>query len=273
MLGAIYGDIVKSRFENSGFNEYNFTMFHPLCRFTDDTLMTLAVALTLVVTRHNKDDYKSTLIRNMKDIAHKYPNVGWGKMFHAWLFQHSVPSPLNSYGNGSAMRISPVGWVCDSIEETIELSKLTTEITHNHPEGIKGAEAVAVAIFMARTGKTKEEIKSKIVSYYPELSDMTILKLKASGYGLDEYGDWITCQGSVPQAICAFLKSTSFEDAIRKAVSLGADSDTQAAIAGSIAEAYYGLTYNDEDKVMPYLPEDLQSIYFAFDLIKKKKAK
>ena len=273
MLGAIYGDIVGSRFEFTGFNEYDFLMFHPSCRFTDDTLMTLAVALTLVVTRNNKENYQNTLIRNMRDIAHKHPNVGWGKMFHAWLFKYKIPVPLNSYGNGSAMRISPVGWVCDTLEETIELSKLTTEITHNHPEGMKGAEAVAVAIFMARTGKSIEEIKSKIISYYPELAEMSIAKLKASGYGLDESGNWVTCQGSVPQAICAFLESTSFEDTIRKAISLGADSDTQAAIAGSIAEAYYGLTYYDEDKAMPYLPEDLQSIYFAFDLIKKKRAK
>ena len=138
MLGAIYGDIVGSRFEFTGFNEYDFLMFHPSCRFTDDTLMTLAVALTLVVTRNNKENYQNTLIRNMKDIAHKHPNVGWGKMFHAWLFKYKVPVPLNSYGNGSAMRISPVGWVCDTVEETIELSKLTTEITHNHPESTYG---------------------------------------------------------------------------------------------------------------------------------------
>lgn len=134
MPGAIYGDIVESRFELSGFNEYDFPMFHPSCHFADDTLMTLAVALTLVVTRNNRDNYKNTLIRNMKDITHKHPNVGWGKMFYAWLFKYSVPTPLSNYGNGSAMRISPVGWVCDTLEETIELSKLTTEITHNHPE-------------------------------------------------------------------------------------------------------------------------------------------
>ena len=126
---------------------------------------------------------------------------------------------------------------------------------------------------MARTGESKEEIKSKMISYYPDLADMSIAKLKACGYGLDELGNWATCQGSVPHVICAFLESTSFEDAIRKAISLGANSETQASITGSKAEAYYGLTYYDEDKVMPYLPEDLQSIYFAFDLIKKKRAK
>lgn len=126
---------------------------------------------------------------------------------------------------------------------------------------------------MARTGKSKEEIKSKIISYYHDLADMSIAKPKASGYGLNELGNWVTCQGSVPQAICAFIESASFEDAIRKAISLGANSETQASITGSKAEAFYGPTYYDEDKVMPYLPEDLQSIYFAFDLIKKKRAK
>lgn len=184
-----------------------------------------------------------------------------------------VPVPYNSYGNGAAMRISPVGWVCDTLNETIELSRLTTEITHNHPEGIKGAEAVAVAIFMARTGSSIEQIKVKMLEYYPELKDMSITNLKRSGYGLDESGKWVTCQGSVPQAICAFLESTSFEDAIRKAISLGGDSDTQACITGSIAEAYYGLTYDDEDKVLSYLPEELQRLYFAFISVKKKRTK
>ena len=119
MPGAIYGDIVESRFELSGFNEYDFPMFHPSCHFADDTLMTLAVALTLVVTRNNRDNYKNTLIRNMKDITHKHPNVGWGKMFYAWLFKYSVPTPLSNYGNGSAMRISPVGWVCDTLRKQL----------------------------------------------------------------------------------------------------------------------------------------------------------
>ena len=273
MLGAIYGDIVGSRFEFTGFNEYDFTMLHPSCHFTDDTLMTLAVGVSLVVTKNNRSNYKSTLIRYMKEIAHKYPKVGWGNLFYNWLFKSKASVPYNSYGNGAAMRISPVGWVCDTLEETIKLSKLTTEITHNHPEGIKGAEAVAVAIFMARTGSSTEQIKAKMLDYYPELKDMSIAKLKNSGYGLDESGRWVTCEGSVPQAICAFLESTSFEDAVRKAISLGGDSDTQACITGSIAEAYYGLTYDDEDKVLSYLPEELQRLYFAFISVKKKRTK
>ena len=274
MLGALYGDIVGSKYEfpTEPVDE-NFVMFLPGCHFTDDSLMTLAVAISLVITKNDRSDYQNVLINNMRDIARKYPNVSWGEKFYKWLFEYTVPVPLNSYGNGSAMRISPVGWVCDTLEETIKLSKLTTEITHNHPEGIKGAEAVAVAIFMARTGSSKEQIKEKMTEYYPELATMTLEKLKRSGYGFDELGKWVTCQGSVPQAICAFLESENFSDTVRKAVCLSADTDTQACIAGSIAEAYYGCTYDDEDKVLEYLPSDLQSIYFAFGTIKKKRIK
>lgn len=274
MLGALYGDVVGSAYEFPRERiEEDFTMFTPGSHFTDDSLMTLAVALTLVVTKNDRSRYQDTLIRNMRDIAHKYPETSWGQKFHAWLFEYQVPVPLNSYGNGAAMRISPVGWVCDTLEETIELSKLTTEITHNHPEGIKGAEAIAVAIFMARNGSPKEDIKTKMIEYYPELKTMTLEGLKRSGYGMDENGNWVTCQGSVPQAICAFLESKDFIDTIRKAVCLSADTDTQACIAGSIAEAYYGFTYADEDKILEYFPEDLQSICTAFRSVQKKRIK
>ena len=274
MLGALYGDVVGSAYEFSRERiEEDFTMFTPGSHFTDDSLMTLAVALTLVVTKNDRSRYQDTLIRNMRDIAHKYPETSWGQKFHAWLFEYQVPVPLNSYGNGAAMRISPVGWVCDTLEETIQLSKLTTEITHNHPEGIKGAEAIAVAIFMARNGSSKEDIKAKMIEYYPELETMTLEGLKRSGYGMDENGNWVTCQGSVPQAICAFLESKDFIDTIRKAVCLSADTDTQACIAGSIAEAYYGFTYADEDKILEYFPEDLQSICTAFRSVQKKRIK
>ena len=274
MLGAIYGDIVGSRFEFTGFDEYKFEMFHPSCRFTDDTLMTLAVGLTLVETKGDRDTYQKQLVKNMREIANMYPRqIGWGQKFYKWLFDYKISVPINSCGNGAGMRISPVGWFCDTLEETIELSKLTTEVSHDHPEGIKGAESVAVAIFLARTGKSKEEIREKMISYYPEIKDMTVAKYKANGYGLDENGHCITCQGSIPQAICAFLDSENFEDAIRKAITLGADSDTQACITGSIAEAYYGLTYDDEDKVFAYLPVELQRMYLAFCSIKKKRIK
>ena len=270
MLGALYGDIVGSRFEFTGFNYYRFFMFSPLCTYTDDSLMTLAVADALIKTKDDRSNYQEVLIKSMKDIAHRYPNVSWGNRFRNWLFYDKESKPYNSFGNGSAMRISPVGWVCNTLEETIELSRLTTEITHNHPEGIKGAEAVVVAIFMSRKCASREHIKQAMVKYYPELETMTIQGLKASGYGLDREGKWETCQGSVPQAICAFLESKNFEDAIRKAISLGGDSDTQACITGSIAEAYYGLTEQDEKTVMNFLPPDLREIYFAFNSIKLK---
>ena len=274
MLGALYGDIAGSRFELGQREvEDDFKLFLPGSNFTDDSLMTLAVAEALVLTRNDRSDYQKVLIKKMKEIAHKYPNVSWGQKFHNWLFVQTHPVPMNSYGNGAAMRIAPVGWVCNTLEETIKLSKLTTEISHNHPEGIKGAEAVAVAIFMARTGCSKEQIKEKMIEYYPELKDMSIKDLKRSGYGLDELGNWVTCQGSVPQSICAFLESENFEDAVRKAISLGADTDTQGCITGSIAEAYYGLSYAVEDQILEYFPDDLKSIYFAFDLIKKKRIK
>ena len=234
--------------------------------------MTLAVADALVASKNDMGNYRTNLICSMRRIAHEYPNVAWGASFKKWLFDMGDdPLPINSFGNGAAMRISPVGWVCDTLEETVELSKQTTKVSHNHPEGIKGAEAVAVAIYLARTGASKDEIKKKAIEYYPEIEGMTIAGLVSSNYGDPETNGWITCQGSVPQAICAFLESDSLESAVRNAITLNADADTQAAIAGSIAEAFYGFNYADEDKVFEYLPEDLQSICHAFRIIKKKR--
>lgn len=272
MLGAIYGDIAGSRFELGQREvDYDSKLFLPGSSFTDDTLMTLAVAEALVLTNKDRSNYQTVLIQKMKEIAQKYPNVNWGVRFYNWLFIQTKPVPMNSFGNGAAMRISPVGWVCNTLEKTIELSRLTTEISHNHPEGIKGAESIAVAIFMARTGCSKEQIKEKMIEYYPELKTMSIERLKNSGYGLDESGKWVTCQGSVPQSICAFLESSSFEDAVRKALSLGADTDTQGCMTGSIAEAYYGLSYAVEDQILEFLPDDLKTTYFAFNFIKRKR--
>jgi type I restriction enzyme M protein len=186
----------------------------------------------------------------------------------------SNPKPYNSYGNGSAMRVSPVAWVADSEEQLKELSLMVTDVTHNHPEGIKGAEAIAMGIYLARQGKNKEEIREKLSVYYPILKDKFFtIKSLCGNYGYDFAGGWVTCQGSVPQAIIAFLESENFEDAIRNAVCIGGDSDTIGAMAGSIAEAYYGVSYNIEDKALEYLPEDLKSIYFAFNTIKGKRIK
>ena len=280
MLGAIYGDIAGSPYEPGSsywFNQnipYDFTIFGAGSHITDDSLMTLAVANALVVSRSDMGDYRRNLIYSMLKIARDHPMVAWGENFKRWLFDSGdSPSPIGSYGNGAAMRISPVGWVCDTLEETIALSKITTEVSHNHPEGIRGAEAIAVAVFLARNGASKEEIKEKMIGYYPAIEKMTIAGLISSSYGDPEGNGWITCQGSVPQAICAFLESNSLESAVRKAISLNADTDTQAAMAGAIAEAFYGFSYADEDKVLEYLTPDLQSICHAFRTVKKKRQK
>ena len=193
MLGAIYEDIAGSPYEpgTSYWRDQNipsdFKIFGPDSHITDDSLMTLAVANALVISRNDMEHYQSNLIYSMLSVARKHPNVSWGVRFHRWLFESGdSPTPIDSFGNGAAMRISPVGWVCYTLEETIALSKLTTEVSHNHPEGIKGAEAIAVAIYLARTGASKEAIKAKMIEYYPEIENMTIAGLISSGYGNPE---------------------------------------------------------------------------------------
>ena len=274
MLGAIIGDIVGSRFEfvEDDNRSKNFALFTSNCRPTDDSFMTVAVAKALLLAKGDKEKLKGIVVDCMKDVAHAHPNTGWGERFYKWLFVERNPQPYNSYGNGAGMRISPVGWVAESEEEVKELSKIVPEVSHNHPEGIKGAEAVAMGVYLARIGKSKEEIREKLQEYYPKLKDknFTIENIHGS-YGYDDYGDWVTCQGSIPQALIAFLDSTSFEDAIRNAVCIGGDSDTIGAMAGSIAEAYYGVSYDMEDKTLEYLTDDLKSLYFAFEAIKKKR--
>ncbi|MBO7170791.1 MAG: ADP-ribosylglycohydrolase family protein, partial [Clostridia bacterium] len=166
--------------------------------------------------------------------------------------------------------ISPVGWIAETEEEVKYFSRLVTEVSHDHPDGIKGAEAVAMAIYLARTGQPMAEIRCRMIEYYPEIAGMTVDNIRP-GYGIDCKGNFITCQGSVPQAIVCFLEATSFEDAVRNAISLGGDADTQGAIAGSMAEAYFGVPIEMEDKAMEYLSDSLASIYKAFRLIKGKR--
>ena len=277
MLGAIFGDIVGSRFEFTGFKSKKFELFTEKCTITDDTLMTLAIAKTLLFeSTADVESLKSKLIFNMVDIYKKYPNTNWGERFHDWLI--GIKTPLNSFGNGAAMRVSPVAWVSNSPEEVKLLSKYVTEISHDHPEAIKGAEAISMSIYMARIGKSKDEIREYIgTNYYKEVlnEDFNFL---VENYGhidkTSEDGfDWkyVTCQGSVPHAIRAFLASDSFEDAVRNAISLGGDSDTLACMAGSIAEAYYGLSVHEEIEVFKRLPDDLLDICFAFETVKIKK--
>ena len=244
MIGAIIGDIVGSRFEFNNHRSKDFELFTDECEATDDSIMTLAVAKAIMETekkmkpllsqRENNHEYnlllESMAIKYMQEIGRKYPYCGYGGMFRHWVFSDN-PKPYNSYGNGAAMRISPVGFFAVTEYELRELSKIVTAVTHNHEEGIKGAEAVALSIFMAKRGATKEEIRNEINENYYGL-DFTIDEIR------DTYRFNETCQGTVPQAIVAFFESSSFEDAIRTAISVGGDSDTLAAITGSIAEAY-----------------------------------
>ena len=267
LIGAIIGDIVGSRFEFNNHRSKDFEFFSQDCEVTDDSIMTIAVAKAIMETEKgikpllndhdNNDDYYALLetmtIKYMQEIGRKYPYCGYGGMFGRWIFSDN-PKPYNSFGNGAAMRISPVGFIANTDYEACELSKIVTSTTHNHEEGIKGAEATAVAIFMAKRGFSKEEIRHKINENYYNLN-FTIDEIR------DTYVFNETCQETVPQAIVAFLESTSFEDAIRIAISVGGDSDTLAAITGSIAEAYYGVPEDIKEKALTYLDLELRSIY------------
>lgn len=276
MLGAIIGDIVGSRFEfveddNRG---KDFPLFTGACRPTDDTFMTVAVAQALFLSKGDPSSLADKTINCMRSVAKAHPNTGWGEKFYHWLFDGNSSSPINSYGNGAGMRISPVGWVADSEKELKELSAIITGVTHNHPEGLKGGEAIALSVYLARTGADKETIRERASEYYPILKDKSfnIGRLQKS-YGYDALGNWVTCQGSVPHAIEAFLESESFEDAVRNAVSIGGDSDTIGAMTGGIAEAYYGIPAEIEERALFYLTDDLKGIYYAFELIKKPRVK
>lgn len=274
MLGAIIGDIVGSRFEfrEDDNRRKSFAFFTSDCRPTDDTFMTIAVAKALLLSKGDDDKLKAVIADCMKEVAAAHPHTGWGARFYKWLFVDKPSRPYNSFGNGSAMRISPVGWVADSEEDVVRLSKIVTEITHNHPEGIKGAEAVAMGVYLARTGADKDYIRQRLSEYYSELKDPDFTIDNIYGhYGYDDDGMWVTCQGSVPQAIVAFLDGTDFEDVVRNAVYIGGDSDTIGAMAGSIAEAYYGVPLNLEMQATDYLSDDLKSIYYAFETIKRKR--
>lgn len=224
MLGAIAGDIIGSAFEWNNIKTTDFPLFSDRSHFTDDTVMTVIVADCLV----NKKDYLS----NFKEIGQKYPDCGYGDAFRRWLFSRRT-EPNNSFGNGAAMRISPVGFYFDDIDTVLNEAEKITNITHDHPEARKGAQAVASAVFMARTGNAKEEIKGFIEKSFGYDLGRKLDDIRP-GYKFD-----VSCQGSVPEAIIAFLESADYEDAVRKAISLGGDSDTIACMTGGIAEAFY----------------------------------
>ena len=254
MWGAIIGDIVGSRFEFNNHKSKEFELFTPRNYFTDDSLMTIAVAWALKKSKGMDDKaVRKAAIDCMQELGRRYPGCGFGGMFYDWVMLDA--RPYNSYGNGSAMRVSPVGWVAESEEEVKRLSYDVTAISHDHPEGIKGAEAVAMAIFLARKGMSKDKIKERIVrDYYPEVEDMYTDSIRPY-YAFDE-----TCPGSVPQSFACFFEGKDFEDTLRTAVSIGGDTDTVAAIAGSMAEAVYGIPEEFKLRATAYLPDDLLEI-------------
>ena len=265
MSGAIIGDVVGSRYEDVGMRSKRFAMFAPECHFTDDTVMTVAVARALLECDwHEEEVYKEILVRQMRWLGREYPNAGYGEQFKQWLFSEN-PQPYGSFGNGAAMRVSPCGLLAHSLDEALTLARLTAEVTHDHPEGVKGAQAIAAAVYLARTGVKREVIRCYCQCFYP--LNQTISEMRA-GYVFDS-----SCQGSVPQALTAFLESGNYEDAIRNAVSLGGDSDTLAAIAGGIAWAYYRFGRSTLPREMArarqraesYLPESFLETIGAFE--------
>lgn len=271
MFGAIIGDIVGSKYEFGNFKSKQFPLFQEGCGYTDDTIMTVAVANALLRARNEDGGFKKILVEEMQHFGRAYPHPhgAYGGRFSEWL-QSEDPHPYNSYGNGAAMRVSPCGLLAVTMEEALDLAKASAEVTHNHPEGIKGAQATAAAVFMARTGAAKEEIREYIQDNFYPLTE-TLDEIRPA-YRFD-----VSCQGTVPQAITAFLESTSFEDAIRNAVSLGGDSDTLGAITGAIAWSFYWARCWDDsipadmkvirDQAIERLPDDLKYVVNEFEEI------
>jgi len=263
MLGAIIGDMIGSPYEWHNVKAKDFKLFRGRSRFTDDSVMTIAVAEALVTAQKqdcldDEQSVKNLLIDAMHKWGNRYPKAGYGGRFYHWLADRER-EPYNSWGNGSAMRVSPAGWIADDLETTRCLARWTAEVTHNHPEGVKGAEAVASAIFLARTGASKEEIKEYVVNEFAYDLYRTCDEIRPD-YEFD-----VSCQGSVPEAIIAFLEGKDFEDVIRNAVSLGGDSDTIAAMAGSIAEAFFGVPKWMAKECLSRLPADMREVIASWN--------
>lgn len=266
MIGAILGDIVGSPFEfdrSPKIKDFG-PLFSGKSRFTDDTVMTIAVAEALVKAGPEGDErvIKKLLTECMQGWGHRFPGAGYGMRFYEWLFDSSDPVPYGSYGNGSAMRVSPVGWLYNSLERTREVARWTAEVTHNHPEGVKGAESVAVVIFLARTGSGKEEIKEYIIKEFGYDLSRTLDQIRP-GYFHDE-----SCQRTVPEAMTAFFEGTDFEDVVRSAVSLGGDCDTLTDIACGMAEAFYGVPDDLAAMTLNRLPEGMKEVLAEFEKVR-----
>jgi ADP-ribosylglycohydrolase len=249
MLGAMIGDIVGSVYEWDNIKTTDFEFFKPASTFTDDTVLTAATAQALL----SDGDYT----RAYQDFSRRYPDRGYGGRFTEWIWKDD-PKPYNSWGNGSAMRVSPVGFAFNTVEEVLAEAKRSAAVTHNHPEGIKGAQATALAILLARQGADQAAIREEISRRFGYDLRRTLNEIRPT-YQFNE-----SCQGTVPEAIIAFLESTDLENAIRLAISLGGDSDTLANITGGIAEAFYGIPEEIAEKGKSYLPNEFLGILSDF---------
>lgn len=257
MLGAILGDIIGSPYEFSSRKRKEFSLFTCGSRPTDDSLMTIAIGCACVnANLCDEDDFKDKVAYYMRLIGNQYSDAGYGGRFYKWLTDETM-GPYKSFGNGSGMRVSPVAYAADTLEDVERLAKWSAEVTHNSRDGIYGAQAIAAAVFMARTGKSKEEIRKYISDNYYILN-FTLDYIRPI-YSFD-----VTCIGSVPHAITCFLEADSYEDAIRNAISLGGDGDTIAAMAGAIAEAYFGIPEDLQEKAFEYMDETIQEYYYSY---------
>ena len=266
MYGAILGDMIGSPYEfDQGDKTKEFPLFSKNSTYTDDTVMTLAVADAFLDLPADADDeaVRWQVVQSMKVFGMAYPHAGYGLMFRRWL-RSKYPEPYNSFGNGSAMRVSAAGWLYDDLETVRRMARLSADVTHNHPEGIKGAEATAAAIFLARTGSTKAEIKAYIEENFHYDLSRTCDDIRPGYHHVE------SCQETVPEAITAFLEGQSFEDVIRTAVSLGGDCDTLTCIAGSVAEAFYGVPGELKRECETRLPPDLQDVLLRFSAYLKQ---
>ena len=261
MIGAILGDMIGSPYEfDAGGKTKDFPLFSEESQFTDDTVMTLAVAQGFMDSPEGADDetIRENIVRTMHEFGQRYPNAGYGGRCGMWLFLEGY-EPYNSFGNGSAMRVSSVAWLYDNLDAVRHAARLSAEVTHNHPEGIKGAESTAAAIFLARTGHSKDEIKTYIEENFGYDLNRTCDEIRPTYHHIE------SCQRTAPEAIISFLEGSDFEDVIRTAVSLGGDCDTLAAIAGSIAEAFYGVPEALKEECRLRLPEDMRAVLERFD--------
>lgn len=256
MLGALIGDIAGSPYEWSNCKSKDFPLLEPRCRMTDDSVMTAAVASAVLMgDLENLDAFRQNVITEMRRLGNQFPGLGYGPRFERWL-KAEDPQPYHSLGNGSAMRVSPVAWAAESLSQCLALAKASAEVTHDHPDGIAGACCVAGAVYLARTGADKEAIRDHVTRYYP--LNFTLDEIREA-YQFD-----VSCAGSVPQAMEAFLEAADFEDAIRGAVSIGGDSDTIACMAGAVAAAFYGISRDIREAALPFLEGEVRNIFDRF---------